>query len=186
MGAVLWFLLGLTRLVGELRRVGEPGRERFRRLNARRARVLHDRYVSKAIPFVDTSGIALSVLGVVFAAAGGSAVGATVWAAAAVLLLASLAVRRKVKPAVLQEFHARGLEPLSQRDRSRKRDRRQLQFGIVALLGFMVNQVATYLAERLDHPAMIAVAAISLLVAIAAGFALLWSTTWIYGDEERI
>ncbi|HET7327517.1 MAG TPA: hypothetical protein VFJ14_09550 [Nocardioidaceae bacterium] len=185
MGAVWWLVLGLVQLVLELRRYGEPGRERYRRLSDRRAAGVHDLYVSRTIPFLNTGAVALSVVGGVLATIEGSVVWAALWAAAAVLLLASLAVRTRVKPTVLAEFDARGLPPLVERHRSLRRERRQVQFGVVTLVAFLVGEVATYLADRWDQPAWDVAAAISLLVAIIAAVALVWSTVWVYGDEQR-
>ncbi|MDQ3415658.1 MAG: hypothetical protein M3467_05235 [Actinomycetota bacterium] len=71
MYAVLWVLIGLSQLIMEIRRLGQAGRDRFRRLDQRWACAVHDLYVGQAYPVVNGGGIALSVLGVVLAAADG-------------------------------------------------------------------------------------------------------------------
>jgi hypothetical protein len=80
---------------------------------------------------------------------------------------------------------ARELQPLQVREFSGKRSRRQTQFGAVALGGFIVGETARFFGERKHIAALEILAAGTLLVVFVALGALLWSTTWVYGDEAK-
>lgn len=181
--AVLWLVLGLSQLVAEVRRLGPAGRERFRRLDEARARAVHEQYAGDAFVFLTGGAVALSVLGGLLGAADGSVTSVTLWGAAAGLLIAALVVHEAVKPGILEEFDARGLHPLWQRENSAQRRRRQLQFGSGMLIGFAASEIAAYLAERLDQPWLFALAGLGVALATVSLVGWLWSTAWRYGDE---
>lgn len=60
-----------------------------------------------------------------------------------------------------------------------------MQFGGVALAGFLVGQIVNFFAEPQGIAALDAVAAGALLVTFLALGALLWSSAWVYGDEAK-
>jgi hypothetical protein len=75
------------------------------------------------------------------------------------------------------------LPPLRTREYSVRRDRRQKQFGVVGVAGFLVAETARFFGEREDARALLALSAAAVLVAHLALGAVLWSTAWVYGDE---
>lgn len=185
MSPFLWLLLGLPMLWWSVRYSGPAGSERFATLTAPRAQRLHEIFASRVHDFLLTAATAMCLLGLLFALITASISRSVFWAVDVVVLVMAFVWRRRARPVVLAAFRARQLPPLQVREFSAKRSRRQNQFGVVALSGFLVAEVARFFGERRGVVALEALAGGALLVSLLALGALLWSTAWVYGDETR-
>lgn len=184
--SLLWLLLGLFQLRTGLRFRGAAGRARFGRLSERRALGVHDLFTGRVWLFASVVGLSSCALGLFFAVVVGSVLGMVVWAAAAVVLVISAMVSRRAAVDVAAAFSEGGLKPLSQREASAKRDRRQLQFGVVALVGNAVSEIARFFGDREDQAGLVVLAGAATLVTFVALGAFLWSTAWVFGDEQKV
>jgi hypothetical protein len=185
MGPALWLPIGLFHIWWSGRYLGQSGRERFNGLSERRAQAVHELHASRFHDFLLMGAFGTVLLGLVFGLIIGSAWSALLWGLDAVVLLAALLLRRQARPLVMDAFRARQLQPMQAREHSPKRDRRQRQFGLVALGGFLLGETARFFAEREGVPALLALSSVALLVTLVAVGALLWSTAWEYGDEVK-
>jgi hypothetical protein len=185
MSPILWLLIGLPHLWWSVKFSGQHGSERFKRLPEQRAQTLHELFISRVHDFLLVSAVATCVLGLVFALVLASLWTSVLWGADVIVLVLALGLRRRARPVVVHAFSARQLPPLQAREFSAKRNRRQKQFGVVALCGFLVGETARFFGERQGNAALEALASVALLVAFLGVGALLWSTAWLYGDEAR-
>jgi len=64
------------------------------------------------------------------------------------------------------------------------RDQRQLQFGALAMIGYLSSRALTTLGEQTDPVWPQILAAPAILLTLGAGLALLWSMAWRFGDER--
>ena len=187
--SLLWLLLGLFQLRTGFRFRGAAGRARFGRLSERRALGVHDLFTGKVRLFTSVVGLSSCALGSFFDAIVGSVLGMVVWVgeqAAVVVLVIAAMVSRRAAVDVAAACSERGLTPLSQREASPKRDRRQLQFGVVALVGNAVSEIARFFGDREDQAGLVLLARAATLVTFGALGAFLWSTAWVFGDEQKV
>ena len=184
--SLLWLLLGLFQLRTGFRFRGAAGRARFGRLSVRRALGVHDLFTGKVRLFTSVVGLSSCALGSFFDAIVGSVLGMVVWVGAAVVLVIAAMVSRRAAVDVAAACSERGLTPLSQREASPKRDRRQLQFGVVALVGNAVSEIARFFGDREDQAGLVLLAGAATLVTFGALGAFLWSTAWVFGDEQKV
>ncbi|MCW2865992.1 MAG: hypothetical protein JWR20_180 [Marmoricola sp.] len=184
--SLLWLLIGLLQLRTGLRFRGASGRTRFGRLSERRALGVHERFTGRVWLFVSAVGLSSCALSLFFAAVTRSVLGMVVGGAAAVLLVVAAAVGRRTAVDVAAAFSERGLEPTTRRETSVKRDRRQLQFGVVALVGNAVSEIAQFFAVGGDQAGMVVLAGVATVITFGAVAAFLWSTAWVFRDEQRV
>lgn len=185
MSVVLWLPIGLLHLWWSGRYLGQSGRERFERLPERRAQAVHEVLASRLHDFLLVAAVATCLLGLLFAVIMSSLSVALWWGLDVVVLLLALLLRRRARPLVLDAFRARKLPPLRTREYSARRNRRQKQFGAVALTGFLLGETANFFGERAGVPALLTLSSAAMLVAFLALGALLWTTAWVYGDEAK-
>lgn len=163
---------------------GANGRDRFHQLSEKRAQGIHDHFASSAPEWLIVFNMAAAAVGAALSVHVGSWLGATVALVAVGLLMITRAARPKARGNVNQAFAERGLEPLVRRETSERRQRRQKQFGTLALVGYLLGQVAQVLGTETGErwPQVLALPATLLM--FGGGLALLWSTAWRYGDEK--
>jgi hypothetical protein len=105
MSAVLWLPIGLLHVWWSWRYLGQTGRERFERFE-RRARAVHELFVSRVHDFLLEAAVATCLLGLLFALIMSSFSAALFWAldVLALLLAPSVATSR---PAARAAFRPR-------------------------------------------------------------------------------
>ena len=176
-------LLSVVLAVASYRYAGESGVRRFEKLTDRRARVLHDQFRSGTKELIIGAG-AIACTDAAISAWLGSVRGTVTSLCAAGLLALSAWWGRSARPNILSGFAARGIEPLHQLERSRRRSRRMKQFLVVALLGFL-STFPVRLAGEDHEPQWLGVLAMAGLVTAMVGcVGAAWAGVWRYGDEE--
>ena len=184
--SVLWLLLGILRLRTGLRFRGAAGRDRFLRLSEHRALGVHELFRSRMRLFVSVVGLTSCALGLFFAAIVGSALGIVLWGAATLVLAVADDVSRRTAKDVAAAFAESDPEPPTRRETSAKRNRRQLQFAVAGLVGNAVSEIAQFFGERAHQAGLLALAGVASVITFAALAALLWSTAWVFGDEQKV
>ena len=171
---------------GTARYAGPQGRSRFERISDKRARGIHDHFASRGVDWILVFFLAGAVVNAALSLYLGVWPGVALSLTAAALMAAARAMRPAARANVNAAFADRGLEPLTQRERSARRDRRQLQFGTVALAGYLAGQVlqAVHVKTGEGWPQVLALPAT--LMMLGGGLALLWSTAWRFGDEQPV
>lgn len=183
MAGIFWVLIGLFHGWSSLPFLTLDGSGHFARLTERRAQVVHGNFATRLHDFLLVGALAINLLGLLFNLISSSVAGVIVSAFAVVALALGIVLRRRARPVVLAAFRERGLEPLQRREASKKRHRRQQQFGVAALTAWLVAETSQFFAEREDIPWLAALAVGAMLFTFVAIGALLWSTAWVYGDE---
>ena len=167
-----------------LRYAGEGGARRFHALPDKRAQGVHESFASRTFDWLILLNIAVSAVNAGLAGYLGSWLGVAISLAALALSLAARAMRPVARSNVNAGFAERGLEPLTRRETSARRERRQKQFALIALVGYLSGRIANVIAEETGEtwPQVLLLPATVLM--FGGGLALLWSMAWRYGDEQ--
>lgn len=181
---MLTLLLGAWVFFACRRYAGEAGRERFMRLSDRRARGVHDYFVSRATDWILVGAMVVTVADAVGAAYLRAWVYLVIAAAGLVVMQAARRMLPRVADNLDMALAQRGLEPLTKREDSARRDRRQKQFGLTAVGAYGLGRVLRVLHHETEHPAFAALMGLTTIVMIVGFFALLWSMAWRFGDEQ--
>lgn len=169
-----------------VRYAGENGSRRFAQLPEKRAQVVHEQFASSAIDWLIVFNMAVTATSAVLWVYLGSWRGAVVSLVALGLLVAARVIRPGARANVDGGFAERGLRPLLRRERSEQRERRQKQFGAVALTGYLLGQVAQAVAAKTEADWPLVLQAPATLLMLGGGLAFLWTTAWRFGDERPV
>ena len=167
------------------RYAGPSGARRFGALSEKRAQAVFDSFDSRALDWLIVLNIAVSGVNAALAAYLSSWVGVAVSLVALGLSIAARQLRPAARATVFEGFSRRELEPLRNRERSVRGERRQKQFAIIAVTGYLSNRVLNVVAEQTGATwAQVALAPATILMVVGV-IALLWSMAWRFGDERR-
>ncbi len=70
------------------------------------------------------------------------------------------------------------------RERSLKRERRQKQFAVAALVGYLTYRIFEVVAEQTEQPSLTGIALVGMVLAAVGALGLVWSMAWRFGDEQ--
>lgn len=166
------------------RYAGEKGGRRFRDLSQKRAEGVHDSFASRTFDWLILLNIAVSAVNAGLAVYLNSWVYLALSLAALALSLAARAIRPRARANVNAAFAEWGLEPLMRRETSARRERRQKQFGSIALIGYLCGRVLDVIAEQTNATWPEVLLLPVMVLTLGGGVALLWSMAWRFGDER--
>ncbi len=157
------------------RYAGKSGARRYNALPDDRARQQHEVFASRSFGWFILVGIAAATADAALAGFFGPRNGVTVAASALALWLLALVLDRSARANVNAGFAQRQIEPMPRLEASARRERRQKQFALVAIGGYLAGRVLSVAADETSQTWLAVPAAVGLVLAVSGALALVWA-----------
>lgn len=181
---MLQLLLAVAFVGFNARYAGQGGARRYNALRDDRARLEHESFTTRTIDWLILFNVAACLVNAGLAGYAGAWLWVVIALGALMLSVAARVLGQSARANVNTGFGERQIEPLHQRETSIRRERRQKQFAIIAVAGYLTGRVLEAVAEQTGETWVAVPALLGWLIAAGGALALVWSMAWRFGDEQ--